>query len=78
MAKVGWLNEAQISQLVTVCHDSYEMQCDWGNAKMAAYEYAVDEWGIAPSLTATLLIYKRAKAAWHGTSLRVKRIVESD
>jgi len=73
MAKVGWLNEQQISELVTVCHDSYEMQCDWGRAKMAAAEYSIDEWGVAPSLTATLLVYKRAKTAWHGTVMKVKK-----
>lgn len=73
-----WLNEAQISTLVTVCHDSYEMQCDWNNAMQSAAEYSVDEFGIKPNRTAIYLVCKRAKAAWHGTSMHVKRIVESD
>lgn len=71
-----YLNDDQIDQMAKAAICSYEMSADWNNARIAAYEYAVDKFGIKPRKSAVLLAIKIAKSVWHGVVINARKHIE--
>lgn len=73
--KTQWLTEDQITAMAEAALTSYEGACDWSRAQEAAYEFATDELGCTPSKSAVLLAVKRARLAWQGIVISVRKEV---
>lgn len=78
MKTTTYLLDAHIHEMSQAALNSYEMTGDWNSAKTAAAEYAIDELGIKPRLSAVLAALKIAQAAWHGTVLGVREVLRGE
>jgi len=67
-----YLSNEQIHEMADAALTSYEMVADWHQARVAANEYARDEFGVVPRRSAVLLAVKLAKAGWEGRVMAVK------
>ena len=68
----NYLTDDQIKLMADVACGSYEMTASWSAARQAAFEYAVDEFGIRPRKSACLLALKHAKVQW----MEIQRLVQ--
>jgi len=63
----------EMAEAILATHEvtplSHKRMCE------VAMEYAADEWGVSPRITAILLAVKLAKHGWAATILTVKREV---
>jgi len=75
---MSYLTDDQIDQMANAAMTAYEFIADWNNARMAAVEYSLDEFGIKPRKSAVLLAMKIAQANWHGISISVAQKIAEE
>ena len=75
---MSYLTDDQIDQMANAAINSYEFNADWNNARMAAVEYSLDEFGIKPRKSAVLLAVKIAQANCHALSISVAQQITEE
>jgi hypothetical protein len=72
-----YLTPAQITEMAQAILTTLEVTpLDHGRKCEIAMEYAIDEWGISPRISATLLAVKLANLGWEACRLEVQRLIE--